>query len=269
MCNCNDYSSIEDICKPIDKTWQNCSQKLRYTKYMLSNDMWPDNTKIDGNGLRIVDLREYCDHIAKRFVLEFSDVRKVLSSMRQDELDEHGEVILGELDLDKIQHTIEISDFYVLSKILYNLTRKQLESLRSIPILNGFIEEALGHYDDALKIFHTDVLKYKKLTGYLSYLYGNNVLVADHDNKSFEYTLEFYDTIDELDSYISSLKRDDHYEHKQLVTFVRFAFACKEQNRLLMIENEQLRERITELEYAPGGVGYQKTKEHFEKLVKL
>lgn len=266
MCNCNNNSEIKFLCTPTDITWSKCPEKLRYTKHMVLNNLNPNGKLfVHYEPFKcVIVIREFYTDIMKTFNLDQSDVKKLLSIMRNDELNLVQE---SELDLNELQYNIDVSDFENICKILYKLSRKQLESLRSIPILHGFIEEALGNYDNALITFHTDALTYGKLYGYLAYLYENNMFVLNDDAKFFEYSCEFHKSIDDLQSFIRDLDIRESYDSTNLCNFIRHAIIWKTQNELLDNENKQLRERIIELEYAPGGVGYQETKEHFENLV--
>lgn len=266
MCNCNNNSEIKFLCTPTDISWSKCPEKLRYTRHMILNNLNPDG-KIFFHCepiKNVIVIREFYTDIMKTFNLDQSDVKKLLSIMRNDELDMLHEC---ELDLNDLQYNIDVSNFENICEILYKLSREQLESLRSFPILHGFIEEALGNYDNALIIFHTDALTYGKLYGYLAYLYEYNIFVLNDDAKFFEYSCEFHKYIDDLQSFIRDLDIRESYDSTNLCNFIKQSLDWKNQNKQLIEENKQLRERIIELEYAPGGVGYQETKDHFEKLV--
>jgi hypothetical protein len=91
-----------------------------------------------------------------------------------------------------------------------------------------------------------------------------NNIFAFHQN-----AVKIIDSIKDNDLWISAVENFGYYT----TLYTRDSFVLKkylEKTALLKkleLENKELHEKITELEYAPGGPGYQEAKEHFELLL--
>lgn len=140
-------------------------------------------------------------------------------------------------------------------------------------LLHAIIEESHGGlncielYDLSSKNDCTIAL-YK-----LARLYDEGRMFTVDVNKSVYYYYLYYNKIDDLESFceFNSTMREPKLCRIFMDTYIAVIDENKElyeQNKKQKEINDKLRERITELEYMPNGVGYNECKKHFETLVK-
>lgn len=261
-CKCTPNFDTRCLCTPNNPSWTTCPEKLRYVEFMILNNSKPNgNSLFDKPKKGVCDLLESSRKLKQEFKINQTEINNVFSLMRNEELDDMSEHKLKAKKYDKY---VRKCNFDSLLFYLYKLNREQLLSIReNSVILSGFVEVVLGNYDSAVNIFHNiqdSVIVYS----YLAYIYDFGIFVEENQNRAFEYYALYYRGQNTEDEFIinTPFTRDI----KLLYGYINEAMTIRKQYELLIAENKQLRERVTELEYEPDGVGYHEAKEHFEQL---
>jgi len=152
----------------------------------------------------------------------------------------------------------------------YNLLEEVdvIESNKWKFLLKGIIAEfytsvieAISYYEKAIQYGNTIAL------WQLARLYDTGEFIKEDNMKAFIFYYKYYEKIDDLENFLentNSLKNPDFI--KIFIDSHTEVIEHKAKNKKLKKHNKKLKRKIAKLEYAPNGVGYHKSKDHFEIL---
>jgi hypothetical protein len=92
-------------------------------------------------------------------------------------------------------------------------------------------------------------------------------IVPYDSKKALNYYFEYYKENCELNAF-AEIYFDSNYVSASCSEFMDMYDELNTEKNKLKRENKMLKKRITELEYMPGGVGYDESKKHFDTLVR-
>lgn len=176
---------------------------------------------------------------------------------------------------------IDILVLYECDKYVRNFDKKEylnkIENISDVGLkylLRAILVES-GHNKYCLELYELSakngcIIAYWKM----AQLYDNNEMFDYDVGKSLYYNYMYYKKTDNLETFVKMLRgdlRESHYCEE----FMDGYCSMKTKIDVLQKQNSEqadiikkLQEHITELEYAPGGIGYEESKNHFENITK-